>query len=188
VIARDYFAGGGISQAAVKMDYTANPRLTDLLSNSHTASTLIVTENASHVSEEFVTTATEARCTGAACGDRLDITHGRAGEFFLNGALQIGSYVRTSAAEPASSGVVRLGAGESACWRNKTNTKDICIKDTVDDTLVGDFRLESYPFSNLGAPADGTIRYCSDCEISSVCAGGSTGAVAKRIHGVWVCN
>ena len=35
---------------------------------------------------------------------------------------------------------------------------------------------------------NGTIIYCSDCTIASPCAGGGSGAIAKRLNGVWVCN
>ncbi len=42
--------------------------------------------------------------------------------------------------------------------------------------------------ASLGTPANGTIVYCSDCTIANPCAGGGTGALAKRLNGVWVCN
>lgn len=40
----------------------------------------------------------------------------------------------------------------------------------------------------LGSVANGTVQYCSDCTIANPCAGGGTGAIAKRLNGVWVCN
>jgi len=41
----------------------------------------------------------------------------------------------------------------------------------------------------LGASKNGTIIYCSDClHGSNPCSGGSTGAMAKRLNGAWVCN
>jgi hypothetical protein len=43
-------------------------------------------------------------------------------------------------------------------------------------------------FSALGTPNNGTFYYCSDCTIANPCAGGGTGALAKRLNGVWVCN
>jgi len=45
-------------------------------------------------------------------------------------------------------------------------------------------------FANIGtgSTANGTIQYCSDCTIASPCAGAGTGAFAKRLNGVWVCN
>ena len=35
---------------------------------------------------------------------------------------------------------------------------------------------------------NGSILYCSDCTIANPCASGGTGAIAKRLNGVWVCN
>ncbi len=44
-------------------------------------------------------------------------------------------------------------------------------------------------FSTLPAsPTNGMVCYCSDCTIANPCAGGGTGAIAKRLNGVWVCN
>jgi len=43
-------------------------------------------------------------------------------------------------------------------------------------------------FSALGTPANGVVMYCSDCTLANPCAGGGTGAFAKRLNGVWVCN
>ena len=43
-------------------------------------------------------------------------------------------------------------------------------------------------FAALGAPANGTLIYCSDCTIASPCAAAGTGSIAKRLNGVWVCN
>lgn len=43
-------------------------------------------------------------------------------------------------------------------------------------------------FTNLGTPANGAFYYCSDCTLASPCAGAGTGAFAKRLNGIWVCN
>lgn len=43
-------------------------------------------------------------------------------------------------------------------------------------------------FASLGTPANGTVNYCNDCTIANPCASGGTGAIAKRLNGVWVCN
>jgi hypothetical protein len=43
-------------------------------------------------------------------------------------------------------------------------------------------------FGTLGAPVDGTVKRCRDCTIASPCAGGGTGAIAKRLNNIWVCN
>lgn len=43
-------------------------------------------------------------------------------------------------------------------------------------------------FAGLGTPANGIMTYCNDCTIANPCAGAGTGALAKRLNGVWVCN
>jgi hypothetical protein len=48
--------------------------------------------------------------------------------------------------------------------------------------------LGAVTFSNLGTPANGNLHYCSDCTIANPCAGGGTGALAKRLNNTWVCN
>lgn len=42
--------------------------------------------------------------------------------------------------------------------------------------------------ANLLLRANGSLVYCSDCTIANPCAGGGTGALAKRLNGAWVCN
>jgi hypothetical protein len=37
-------------------------------------------------------------------------------------------------------------------------------------------------------PSNGTVVYCSDCQITNPCASGGHGAIAKRLSGIWVCN
>ena len=49
-------------------------------------------------------------------------------------------------------------------------------------------QFSAVTFSNLGTPANGALIYCSDCTIANPCASGGTGAFAKRLDGVWVCN
>lgn len=57
-----------------------------------------------------------------------------------------------------------------------------------------DFNTEKFmsisgrSFSQLGTPTNGFFTYCTDCTITAVCAGVGTGAFAKRLNGVWVCN
>ncbi|HWW76272.1 MAG TPA: hypothetical protein VNZ44_12800, partial [Pyrinomonadaceae bacterium] len=44
-------------------------------------------------------------------------------------------------------------------------------------------------FATLPADGNGVMRYCSDCvHGSNPCAGGGTGAIAKRLNNQWVCN
>lgn len=48
--------------------------------------------------------------------------------------------------------------------------------------------LSSTTFATLGTPVNGTLGYCSDCTLANPCAGGGTGALAKRLNNTWVCN
>lgn len=52
----------------------------------------------------------------------------------------------------------------------------------------GSILLNGVLEANLGTPSNGTVVYCSDCTIANPCASGGTGALAKRLNGVWVCN
>ena len=50
------------------------------------------------------------------------------------------------------------------------------------------FQLLNTPFASLGTPPNGTFTYCNNCTVANPCASGGTGAFAKRLNGVWVCN
>jgi len=43
-------------------------------------------------------------------------------------------------------------------------------------------------FAVLPTASNGTLIYCLDCAMTNPCAGGGTGAIAKRLNGRWVCN
>jgi hypothetical protein len=49
-------------------------------------------------------------------------------------------------------------------------------------------QLTGVNFANLGPAPNGTLLYCPDCVIGNDCAGGGTGAIAKRLNGAWKCN
>jgi hypothetical protein len=55
-------------------------------------------------------------------------------------------------------------------------------------TMSAQLRAASVTFASLGASVNGTVFYCSNCTIANPCAGAGTGALAKRLNGVWVCN
>ena len=52
--------------------------------------------------------------------------------------------------------------------------------------------LNALTFAEITAgsfgPTNGSQAYCADCIIASPCAGGGTGALAKRLSAAWVCN
>ena len=52
----------------------------------------------------------------------------------------------------------------------------------------GMVQLVSVSQSQLGAPPNGTIGHCSDCQQDATCSAAGTGALAKRIAGAWKCN
>lgn len=64
------------------------------------------------------------------------------------------------------------------------------LAETLGSSGVTGHRLQLTPtlFANLGAPANGSFVYCADCTVANPCAGSGTGAFAKRLAGIWVCN
>lgn len=54
----------------------------------------------------------------------------------------------------------------------------------------GSIAITGFTFANIGTvlTVNGEIGYCSDCTIANPCAGAGTGALAKRLNGVNVCN
>jgi hypothetical protein len=56
--------------------------------------------------------------------------------------------------------------------------------DATNNLRVGPLTLPSVAFADLGTPANGTIKYCSDCN-STCTAGSSTGRTCFRENGAW---
>jgi hypothetical protein len=54
--------------------------------------------------------------------------------------------------------------------------------------LAPTITITATAFASLGTPSNGTFKYCNDCTIANPCAGAGSGAFAKRLNGVWVCN
>jgi hypothetical protein len=59
---------------------------------------------------------------------------------------------------------------------------------SVPKFINSQFQLRNTPFASLGTPPNGTFTYCNNCKAANPCAGGGTGAFAKRLNGGWVCN
>lgn len=78
---------------------------------------------------------------------------------------------------PASNGVF---LGVSSTPEVQITASTIALPQVVTITATA--------FASLGTPANGTFKYCNDCTIANPCAGSGTGALAKRLAGVWVCN
>lgn len=81
----------------------------------------------------------------------------------------------------ADTGISRPNANEVAVGNGTANDKtaQVDYKTWLSTGTV---------FAGLGTPTNGAFVYCSDCTIANPCAGGGTGALAKRLNGVWVCN
>jgi hypothetical protein len=64
---------------------------------------------------------------------------------------------------------------------------------TITMNGTGSLTMASIAFASLGAPANGTEIYCSDCDTpasqGATCSssGDKAGAWAKRIRGAWKC-
>lgn len=72
-------------------------------------------------------------------------------------------------------GTVKMGQGSGAA-------------NAVIDAYGKAINIQATTFGDLGTPANGKVKYCSDCTIASPCAGAGTGAIAKRLNNIWVCN
>ncbi len=55
-------------------------------------------------------------------------------------------------------------------------------------TFAKPITLAGSPLAALGNPPNGTIQLCTDCTVTNPCAAKGTGALAKRLNNVWVCN
>jgi hypothetical protein len=78
------------------------------------------------------------------------------------------------------------GTGGLSVWTGGASSSKIA---SITPTgTAGAVTLTAILFANLGTPANGTFYFCSDCTIANPCAGAGTGALAKRLNGVWVCN
>jgi hypothetical protein len=69
------------------------------------------------------------------------------------------------------------------------NTLSLGVSATPEVTITDKyFALRAIAFASLGTPANGNFVYCNDCTVANPCNSGGTGALAKRLNGVWVCN
>lgn len=86
---------------------------------------------------------------------------------------------------------IAASAGNSVELLNSSGATQWTMPESSGNLIgTGDNRIRpgTDTFTNLGAEADGTIVYCSDCTIANPCAGSGTGALAKRINSTWICN
>lgn len=75
--------------------------------------------------------------------------------------------------------------------RMRTDSNGYLMVTIAAGTITPDIvQPNAFVFANIGTvlTANGQIGYCSDCTIANPCASGGTGAIAKRLNGVNVCN
>jgi len=68
------------------------------------------------------------------------------------------------------------------------STQDVNGVETQYSSYNGSQRFVGVTFANLGAPANGTQIYCTDCTQTMPCAGAGTGGWALRLNGAWSCS
>lgn len=102
---------------------------------------------------------------------------------FQTGRLNIGNVF----GDTSYNAIMYSDASAIVRFRNTTDSgyADVDMKDAIVRTNI---LSVGRAFAALGTPSNGTMTYCSDCTIANPCAGGGTGAIAKRLNGAWVCN
>jgi hypothetical protein len=107
------------------------------------------------------------------------------GTYGTLGALLVCAQLTT----PASPGVPTVDTQAVTCGVSapRINTASITAL-TANGVYVPSVVFTSTAFASLGTPINGTFYYCNDCTVANPCGAGGTGALAKRLNGVWVCN
>ena len=88
----------------------------------------------------------------------------------------------------AGTGFTRLNLGPSGTATHPSIAVSPAVAGQTQGIIILKADGSAAAIADLGAATDGSIIYCSDCTIASPCAVGGTGALAKRLNGVWVCN
>lgn len=100
--------------------------------------------------------------------------------------LGMGAYFYTLARD-GSDGLLNFEGNQSPYvgYRFKTTST---ASQNVTINNGGSITIGSSNFLNLGSPLNGTLMYCSDCAQANPCTGSGSGALAKRLNNIWVCN
>lgn len=80
-----------------------------------------------------------------------------------------------------AAGVIEVNSGTSGTFR------DTKVRNSLVDNKI---TFTAFVIANIATvlTTNGDIGYCSDCTIANPCAGSGSGALAKRLNGVNVCN
>ena len=160
---------------------------------SQTGRPLIYFTNESPVSGGLLITGNYMSGSGTAAieiqgasGVTIAANHVNAGPPYIN-------FVLATTAGALSRYLIQAGSvsGSGYTYLFRDGTTGTAYTDTLVSDVVATIGRQTFmgvTFANLGTPSNGTIVYCSDCTIAYPCAGGGTGALAKRLNGAWVCN
>lgn len=95
---------------------------------------------------------------------------------------------QSSSASNAAGGGIRIRGGNATAGNANGGSVTIGNSTGIGTGVAGHTFLAGRTFASLGTPANGAVAFCSDCTIANPCASGGTGAMAKRLNAVWVCN
>jgi hypothetical protein len=95
------------------------------------------------------------------------------------------TFTLPTAAPAANDYLLKSSTAGVMDWTTVTGTGNAVL--ATSPTITSP-QFSAVTFSSLGTPANGALIYCSNCTIANPCASGGTGAFAKRLNGVWVCN
>lgn len=110
-------------------------------------------------------------------GSNVSITGGQFGLTFHSGAGRKGVLVYQGSNSNATDGAIVIRSGS---W---PTTSNLWYAD-----FNGAQHFTGATYATLGTPANGSIQFCTDCNIANPCTSGGSGAFAKRLAGAWVCN
>lgn len=128
-----------------------------------------------------------ATCSPTLAGITSTGTIGSGATFI--GAVGLASATSYGFLGGTNDGMFTIGAG-NVSWAT-SGTERLRLTTSQLQLLGSNFLLfwgTGVTAASLGTPANGNIIYCSDCTIANPCAGGGSGALAKRLNATWVCN
>lgn len=122
----------------------------------------------------------------------LDLS-GSTGRFWLGGndaVLNSASEIEgtRSTGSNERGGDVRMRGGPASSGNANGGDVTLAGGNGIGTGTAGFVKFTTRTFATLGTPANGSVAMCSDCTIANPCASGGTGAFAKRLNAVWVCN
>lgn len=110
------------------------------------------------------------------------------GAWTTQGAIDsFGNYTATGSLKTTGGAVQATSINPGSSSNLNACTAAACNALVVGRSTVG-LQITATAFASLPAAANGTMIYCNDCTIANPCAGAGSGAIAKRLNGVWVCN